>query len=327
MKQTQEIAKLRKTLEKERIERKQQEALKQQSLNANLNDTRTGQQGVQPLQPRQILPRKSSMKDATFRSALQESVNGVSIHSTKSKAEHNRRHSDTSILSTRSRRHALDPENMTSAFIVPDITIRGVPEITKEDQKVLYGLANHKGNHCTVCQRDVKPGEDHDHVEKAVKIPKPIPITDRVREAHDDEYEPTIRPSQPPGLALATVLKGLEDELDHLEIKVMKLEASYHSHDKSSDRRKRKAILERIQCYQQEIEVKSDQIYSLYDVLEGQKEANQEMSDEDAEITMESIGLDPAELHLRGGADHLPWDLESTGTSDGLPWEGIESTS
>lgn len=267
------------------------------------------------------------MKDATMRSALQESANESSIQSTKTKAEHNRRHSDTSVLSTRSRRRVQDPENMTSAFIVPDITIRNVPELTKEAQDVLNRLANHKGQNCTVCQRDIKHGEDHDHTKRTIKIPKPVPVTDRVREADEYEYEPTMRPSQPPGLALATVLKGLEDELDHLKIQVMKLEASYHSHDKSSARRKRIAILERIHSYQQEIEVKSDQIYSLYDVLEGQKEANQEMSDEDAEMTMESIGLDPAELRLRGGADHLPWDLESTGTSEGLPWEGIESTS
>ncbi|KAK4692475.1 hypothetical protein P7C71_g4741, partial [Lecanoromycetidae sp. Uapishka_2] len=323
---TQEIAKLRKTLEREHIERKQHEALRQQTSKENETVTRTGLTGAQPQQPRKTLSTRSSMRDVAIEPSCRD-INEHSIHSTKSKAEHNRRHSDTSILSTRSRRRMQDPENMTSAFILPDITIRNVPQITKEAQEVLEGLANHKGQNCTVCQREFTLGEEHDHTKKTVRIPKPVPVTDRVRAANEHEADLTIRPSQPPGLALATVLKGLEDELDHLKIKVMKLEANYHSHDKAVDRRKRKAILARIHSHQQEIEVKSDQIYSLYDVLEGQKEANQEMSDEDAEMTMESIGLDPAELHLRGGADRLPWDLESTGSSDGLPWEGIESTS
>ena len=233
-------------------------------------------------------------------------------------------------MSTRSRRRNMNHENMTSAFIVPDITIRDVPEITKEQQDVLNGLTNHKAQNCTVCQREVKAGEDHSHVGLAkndVKIPKPIAISDRVLKRAERTDDPTIRPSQAPGLALATVLKGLEDELDHLKITMTEASAVYKGQNPAYDRRQRKAAYERIQRLQQDIEVKSDQIYSLYDVLEGQKEAGQQMSDEEAEETMQSIGLDPADLHLRGGADDHPWDLESTGSSTGLPWEGIESTS
>lgn len=270
------------------------------------------------------------MKDMTTRSALEEYIDEPSIHSTKSQAAHNRRHSDTSILSTRSKRRDPDAENMTSAFIVPDITIRSVPEIIEEAQGILNGFANHKAHNCTVCRREIKQGEVHDHTEKAkksIKIPKPVPVSDRVRERADYEDEPTIRPSQHPGLALAIVLKGLQDELDHLKIKAIKLEAAYEKYGPGVDRRRRKSIHQHIQRIREEIDVKSDQIYSLYDVLEGQKQAGQQMTDEEAEMTMQSIGLDPADLHLRGGADRHPWEIESTGSSEGLPWEGIESTS
>lgn len=340
-KQTNEIAKLRKTLEQERIERKQHEALRRQPSKGDHTLTQAGLQEVQPQRRQQTLPRKSSMKDLTARSALEEYVNEPSINSTKAQAEHDRRHSETSILSIRSRRRGLGHENLTSAFIIPDITIRNVPEMTKEAQDILNGLANHTGHNCTVCKREMSNGENHDHPEmtkKAIKIPKPVPVSDRIREATEDEDEPTMRPSQPPGVALATVLKCLDDELAHLKIKLAKYEKIYNGHNPALDRRRRKSVHQHIQSTREEIEVKSDQIYALYDVLEGQKQASQEMSDEEAEMTMQSIGLDPSTLHLRGGGDeeqqtdkpaqHHPWDLESDAESnDGLPWEGIESTS
>ena len=79
---------------------------------------------------------------------------------------------------------------MTSAFIVPDITIhksgvssQPVPELTKEAQDVLDGLAKHNSQHCTVCKRAISNDEDHEHgatVREAIKIPKPVPVSDRM---------------------------------------------------------------------------------------------------------------------------------------------------
>ena len=88
------------------------------------------------------------------------------------------------------------------------------------------------------------------------------------------------------------------------------------------------------------IDVKADQIYALYDVLEGQKADGHEISEEEVEVTLQSIGIDVGEVvGLRGGevedkdADAAKakrrhaWDLESADDSeDELPWEGIETT-
>ena len=290
------------------------------------------------------------MKEMTTGSLPQE-PSEKSIHHTEP-TEHNRRHSETSLLSIRSRRRGLDAESMTSAFIVPDITIRNpvanteeIPAVTKEGQKVLDGLANHNGQNCTVCTRFVKRGEDHDHaqaVKETVKIPKPVPVSERMLKTIDDEDDHTIRPSQAPGLALATVMKGLEDELAHLKIQFSKYQTLYNGHNPALSKRSRKSVQQKMEGLLRAIDVKADQIYALYDVLEGQKQEGHEISDEEVEITLQSIGVDVASLQLRGGevekqaekpkpepkprVESHPWDLESEGESEDLPWEGIDST-
>ncbi len=254
------------------------------------------------------------------------------------------------MLSVRSRRRGLDGENMTSAFIVPDITIRNpavdsqpVPELTKEARNVLNGLAKHDGQNCTVCKRAVSHDEHHEHsatVREAIKVPKPVPVSDRMPESSPYEEEPTIRPAQAPGLALAVVMKGLDDELAHLKIELAQYQALYNGHDPALSKRKRKLVYHKIETLLKAIEVKADQVYALYDVLEGQKKDGHEMSEEEVEITLQSVGINPAGLHLRGGdadeeqrdekhkpSERQPWDLESDGESvDDLPWEGIETT-
>ena len=71
-----------------------------------------------------------------------------------------------------------------------------------------------------------------------------------------------------------------------------------------------------------EIEKRSDQVYALYDVLEGQKEAAalakqfgvepKMMNEQDVEDTLSSLGIDPAELSGRigrGGEDEeMAWE-------------------
>jgi len=284
------------------------------------------------------------MKELTTKSAKENEATHTSLH-LDGQAEHNRRHSESSMLSLRSRRRGLDAENMTSAFIIPDITIHAtgvashqVPELTKEAREVLNGLANHNSRNCTVCQRAIGVDEHHDHDEAAketIKITKPVPVSDRMPKATADEGDPTIRPSQAPGLALATVLNGLEDELAHLKIQLARFQALYNGHDPALSKRRRKSIRQQIETILQDIDVKADQIYALYDVLEGQKQDGHENSEEEVEITLQSIGVKATELKLRGGGEEEvetaderhPWDLESDAESgEELPWEGIEST-
>ena len=237
-------------------------------------------------------------------------------------------------------------EDMTSAFLVPDITIRHPVTEAKASQKlsldaeqVFNGLAAHNGKNCTICTRIIEEGAPHDHNEpakKTIRIPKPVPVSDRMPESRLYEDEPTMRPSQLPSLALATVMKGLEDELAHLRIRLSQYQTIYCQHDPSLSKRKRKAVYAKIESVLQAIDTKSDQIYALYDVLEGQKADGHEIDEQEVEVTLQSIGIDVSGLELRGGelpgpdtgagdARH-PWELSSDESDEELPWEGIENT-
>lgn len=238
---------------------------------------------------------------------------------------------------------------MTSAFILPDITLHNplrdaeaAPKLSAAAQQVLDGLAQHNGQNCTVCKRVIEHGSNHRHneaVKETVMIPKPVPVSERMLEAMPYEEEPTIRPSQPPALALATVMKGLQDELDHLKMQCSQYQNLYSSHDPALSKRKRKSVYKKIESLLKAIDVKADQIYALYDVLEGQKADGHEISEEEVEVTLQSIGIDVAEVGLRGGeisdkdaedakvARRHAWDVESADDSEEeLPWEGIEAT-
>ena len=336
---TGEMAKLRRTIEQERLEQKQRNAARHQGMQKELAS-------AQEEQPAQLLSRKSSVQDITSRSNLDPKPKEPTVTvNSKKDAENTRRHSETSMLSSRSRRRNLNTENMTSAFIVPDITIRAPTEKTealveasKANQKILENLANHQSRKCTVCKVAVKSGERHSHdgkMNNRIAIPKPVPVSERMPEPIPGEEDPTLRPAQAPGLALATVLKGLEDEVAHMKIKLAKYQTLYNGHDPSLSKRQRKSVHQKMEVLLQAIDTKADQIYALYDVLEGQKQADQELTQEEVEITLQSIGIgNTQELeddHTEVTAQNTetarhPWDLKSDVSEDDLPWEGIEST-
>ena len=335
-----EVAKLRRTLEQERVERKHRRTVWHEPSRGDPNNNEPN--GVYDFTQKSEgpMPRKSSMKDLTSRSVNDNDEQAASAN-TKGVPEHYRRHSETSVLSTRSRRRRVDADKMTSAFIVPDITIRanaisgpGVPELSTQNKAVLEELAQHNSENCVVCKSNPNQDGPHNHT---ITIPKPIPISERMPTAGPYEEDPTVRPSQAPGLALATVIKGLEDEVAHLKIRLAKYQALFNGHDPALSKRKRKSVHEKIQSLLQTINVKSDQVYALYDVLEGQKQDGHEISEKEVEITLQSVGIQTAGLHLRGGGatDGTPerktpprrlWDLSSEDEDDDLPWEGIEST-
>lgn len=135
---------------------------------------------------------------------------------------------------------------------------------------------------------------------KTKLIRRPVPVSNRVPVPGPFEEEPTIRPSQHPGIALATVLGALESELAELKHSAKKYQEIYDSHDAALSKRSRKNVFEKIKKLNQSIDVKADHIYSLYDVLEGQKQSGQEMSQEEIEVTLQSIGIDPEDITLDG---------------------------
>ena len=360
-------AKLRKGLDQERstsVERPIPDAMKKQTADASAT--------VQPINIKSaapsLIPRKSSMKDLTGRNDevkitanSQHNAEEVSVppisKSTRAliipqtvrsnlSTTHYRRHSEDSLLQQRNRRQGLGMEDMTSAFLIPDITIRhpvieakASENLPAATQQVFDDLAAHNGKNCTICTRIIEEGSPHNHSEptkKAIKIPKPIPVSERMPESKPYEDEPTMRPSQSPALALATVMKGLEDELAHLKITLTQHQALYNQHDPSLSKRKRKAVHAKIEMVLQAIDTKSDQIYALYDVLEGQKADGHEIDEQEVEVTLQSIGINVGGLELRGGELTAPdagerdarhaWEISSDGSDDELPWEGIENT-
>ncbi|KAI9879505.1 MAG: hypothetical protein M1830_008381 [Pleopsidium flavum] len=357
-----DVSDLRMTLEEERAARKQQGAVNgrmygEEDTVQSAMSTKAPSLGTAP-----GLPPKSSTKNLTGRTSIkasgsseQQNVPGHTTKKTayvKDSANHQRCQSENSVIikkgNTRRRQSA---DEMTSAFILPDITLQKVPlqgpeqpKLSAAAQRVVDNLAQHEGRNCTICQRIIIHGEDHTHSEttkQTVQVPKPIPVSERMPETCPYEDGPTIRPSQPPGIALATVMKGLQDELSHLKMKSAQYQTLYYKHDASLSKRQRKATLKKIETLLDATDNKADQIYALYDVLEGQKGAGQEISQEEVEVTLQSIGIDISAIGSTGDHDAVPKakakapsksrpeaaqynDVDSD--DDNLPWEGVEDT-
>ncbi|KAH8174620.1 centrosome microtubule-binding domain of cep57 domain-containing protein [Sarocladium implicatum] len=169
------------------------------------------------------------------------------------------------------------------------LAVNSCPTLSKDARRVLEELCEHDCKNCIVCTRIASHQGVITPVEaatgkKRVTISRPIPVTDRAL-----PEDATMRPSQSPGHALAIVIKGLEDEARHLKHALAKLNAKYTSADQAIGRGKRLAMAEAIHTLLRQLEVKNDQIYSLYDVLEGQKAAGQAMTEEDIEMTVLNI--------------------------------------
>jgi hypothetical protein len=151
---------------------------------------------------------------------------------------------------------------MTSALLVPDITLeisknRG---LSKDAHATLDKLAPHDPSKCTVCRRVL----DSD---VSIEIPMPIPVSSQ----DDDNIDATIRPSESPLEALSRVIKEVEDEIAHLKLNMHFAEQRLAAHLPSGNRRERRNIYRAIASLNRDIEAKSGQLYSLYDVLEAHK--------------------------------------------------------
>ncbi|KAJ5526227.1 hypothetical protein N7494_012877 [Penicillium frequentans] len=330
-----EIARLRKTLEEERLSRKQRRS--SASKDTTTETVNTTRQSIlkTPMprksslrEPKPQIPRPASaMGDVTTKSVVTSDGENSLVVPT---AERPRRHSDHSVASMSSqRKKRRNIEDMTSAFILPDITLSRVEQaasnptrLPEADQRALDNLAHHEGKNCMIC-KNVLPNDTCNH--EPVKVTKPIPVSERMPKPSLYNEEPTMRPSQPPAVALATVLKTLEDELAHLKMQLATYQSAYNNLDVSLGKRQRKTLLEKIETVLRDIDMKSDQIYALYDVLEGQK-GGHEITEQEMEMTLESIGVDMAGAQDVTGTTNKSSRLAESDDEDELPWEGIEST-
>ncbi|KAF2453813.1 hypothetical protein BDY21DRAFT_292475 [Lineolata rhizophorae] len=346
-----EIANLRKKLEEERIASRHRSA----EVAPATRDEDTGlSMASVPARRSSSLPQKPALKDVTsnsinvttrrsFTAPAEEitnldgdeaSENERAGHETANREA--KQEAEISIASNTGRRRRSAPTDMTSAFILPDITLHG-NRMTVAEKAV--DVPNHKSTNCTVCRRSSCNGH-HPAAEnrKSIDIPAPVPVSARM----PDDVDATIRPSQAPGLALATVIKELQDELAHLKARLTTYEALLRQHDASIGKRKRKALQAKIAELLQAIDVKSDQVYALYDVVEGQKRdgvaAPYDVPEEHIDETLMSVGIDPEEMRERakkngkktvvieGETSRRPADISSEESDQDLPWEGISET-
>lgn len=184
--------------------------------------------------------------------------------------------------------------------------------LSKEAAFVLDSMCRHKTTNCTVCARMTRPTVRHQSsrrvsavegitLKKHVRIQRPVPVSERVQQSAEDYTEEhTMRPSMPPGNALAIVIKELEDEARHLELQMEATMSEIFKLPKATDQRKRKLLTIKHHDLQREYESKSAQLYKLHDVLEGQKQAGQLMTLEEMDVTIASIrGVEVTEMETQ----------------------------
>ncbi|KAL2755816.1 hypothetical protein ACRALDRAFT_1050911 [Sodiomyces alcalophilus JCM 7366] len=231
-----------------------------------------------------------------------QSQKAASIKSSM-KSKHNRS-ATVDVTTTRSRQQ---DGNTTATSVRSEC-----PALSADARRVLDDLCEHNCKNCVVCSRisshrGTVTIREATEGKKRVKVPRPIPATEQQQKQKQQQQskgaryrdEPTMRPWQAPGTALAMVIKGLEDEAAHMKMELARLQARYGEHDASVGRRERKEVAGRIKEALRRLEVKNDQIYALYDVLEGQKQAGQAMTEEELEVTIFSItGLTVKDISL-----------------------------
>ncbi|KAK0731186.1 hypothetical protein B0H67DRAFT_505292 [Lasiosphaeris hirsuta] len=266
-------------------------------------------------QPVGILKKSSQfpLEDDTGRFSIKSALSIVSHHSEDTgKApgldSRPRRNSDMGRIGAEA---TMTGQNMTSGFFMPDITMHSdkqettepaVPSLSKEARRVLDSICKHKSGNCNVCVRIAAHGEqrtisasrrvsisaeDMRKGKKTVCVEKPVPVSDRIPEPVSRyEEEPTMRPSMSPGEALAILIKETQDEIEHLQMELKRLNDVYFGLDKSLGQRERRRVMAEIKKLQSEVEMKSGHLYKLHDVLEGQKQAGQLMAEEEINVTI-----------------------------------------
>lgn len=253
---------------------------------------------------RPSLVRKSSLKDTTQRTTtthFDEDTGKLSHADTAAddadaEATQTRQSamSDASMLSNTGRRRRSAPATeMTSAFILPDIklassTTTGVKTHTTATTTKPVISKEHDNDNCTVCRR-----EGYTTATAALVVPKLVKVSERTSTA-DETDDATMRPAQSPREALATVVKGLNDERIHLTAELAVQQAMLSEHDPSLGARRRAAIDVSIQDLMRRLSWLDGQIYRLHDVLEGQEDVTEQEVEELTQAAVDTAAPAPA---------------------------------
>ncbi|KAI0150859.1 hypothetical protein BJ166DRAFT_534548 [Pestalotiopsis sp. NC0098] len=264
---------------------------------------------------------RGAEQDLTGRFSVKSGMSGMSLPSqgTRSDVFVNRRHSDSDRFNIDD---ADVDENMESALFMDDITLdsrkraaqleknkessktttesrtnkvskRPIATLSTEAKRVLDGLCHdHDCRNCIMCVRinaHRHQGETQEVGKKTITVERPVPVTDRIPNPVSSDADITMRPAQQPGIALATVLKGLNDELAHIVLRISRKNDYLNGLDPSFARRQRKQVSSELQRLMRLRDVKQDQIYRMHDVIEGQKQAGQQMTQAECDVTVASV--------------------------------------
>ncbi|KAM7196139.1 hypothetical protein V8F20_007174 [Naviculisporaceae sp. PSN 640] len=250
---------------------------------------------------------KSALSIASHHSDDETNRTGVSVRSNRSNRSQSNAQSKGPLRPESRLRRNSDMASHITLDSTKELTNTGkqsVVSLSAEARRVLDGLSTHDCSNCHICVRIAANGdrrtavtatgkviitaEDARKGKKTVSVEKPVPVSDRMDEAAavapDDE--PTMRPSKSPGEALAILIKETQDEIDHLQMALRRLNERYFALDKSLGQRERRRLMGEIKRIQSEVESKSGQLYRLFDVLEGQKAAGQMMEESDIDVTV-----------------------------------------
>ena len=310
-----------------------------------------------------VLPRKSSMKDISHRISPEDIAETTRANSRTGKTNANegvsqditdqisrslsdaaRRQSDptaTAASNTSRRRRASSgyDENMTSAFIIPDITIAqpinshettGLKHTTLTDaaHHLIQGVNPHDATNCLICSRlttqsKTQPhgtSKDKQEEKKTIVVPIPSLVSSTPVQPTADNPDPTIRPSQNPSIALAIVLKELTDQHEHIKLALRAKQDQYAAADPRLSRRKRERLGREIEALLRKCEATAGMIYRLCDVLEGQKESGIGSVDGNGEKdwTHEEIEITVQELRDVVGVYGCVEETMGEGSEDGV---------
>jgi hypothetical protein len=322
-----QIAQLRRALEEERAAARQRGSYVSAEQQTREDTVRSQRQAREDTgrsvasarsERRPSLPRKSSLKDVTSRTQLDDDATG-DVSNFDADVD-TKQSADFSTHSNTSRRRRSAPTEMTSAFIVPDLKIESRRQSINGSKST---SKDHDNANCTVCRR-----EGLTSATDALRVPKLVPASTRT----PDDVDATMRPARSPKEALAFVVKELQDERAHLHMELAVMRATLESHDASMGNRKRSEINTTMQDLLRRLEIKDVQIYNLYDVLEGQQD--NDITEQDVEeLTQQIRAEDRSDAEKKGKRvtirsfvddDSVEIGRGFAESTEELPWEGFE---
>ena len=217
--------------------------------------------------------------------------------------EHVRQSSDSSVSTTRIRRHN-SLADRTSSILIDDFTLTKPPASESQPANLPAAvplppleLLPLDVVHNATRQSDVQTLP----AQQTIAPAKQLTVSDEELDITIHDEEPTERPSQPPAAALAAVLESVQAERALQLSQLAKYQDNYSRHDTALNRRQRKQLHAKIVALTESVDRKADQIYNLHDLVADQERKGQPVTQDQVDNTLQSLGLE-------------------------LPWEGIASS-